>query len=521
MQLMKLSRKTIDYSLATLIILLAIVLIAFAIKGDRGFPIYYQSERDGSVGGPFESSGSNSRFALTEAIVEDGSLFFDDKKAKFAAPDLVFYNQKYFSIFTPGVSFLAVPFYMLGKLFNLQQLFSYSLNHFLLIINGFLIFKLSRKLNVPFWPSIVSGMVFVFATNALAYSLTFTQHMLSSFVILLSHYTATFKRIFLRNTLFSLLFGLGILADIPNVIMFIPAGLYILLKNFEILELKNKIRISLKTAILGLLLGVLPMLFVFGWYNSQVTGSPTLLGQFIGRSDYPPAQNIQNQTSPQKTDSGGLLNSDFKIWNSPFETRLMLQGFYLLLLSDERGWIYYSPVIFVGILGLLLHIKMENENTLSKILFSTGMIIFLIYSMFGDPWGGWGFGPRYLIPAGAVFSVGTGYAIGVFRRKLIFHFIFLIILLYSIWVSSIGALTSNAIPPKNEALNLGVPISYTYQFNLGLIGENRSSSLIYNTLFKDLVPVSNFVYSFVFLSFLVFIAAYLPIILPLINGRQK
>src|SRR3989344_3081698 len=106
-------------------ILFTILVLSLGVKGQSGNPIYFQTEKNKMVTGPFESSNSTSRYALVESIVENRSLTFTEEQAQFAAPDLVSSNGKLFSIFTPGVSFVGVPFYMLGKLFGTPQLFTY------------------------------------------------------------------------------------------------------------------------------------------------------------------------------------------------------------------------------------------------------------------------------------------------------------------------------------------------------------------------------------------------------------
>ena len=140
---------------------ITIFLLVLAVKGDRGNPIYFQSELDGRLGGPFESTGSNSRFVLTWAIVEQRTIFFDIGLARFAAPDLVKYHGKYFSAFLPGVSFLGVPFYWLGKLIGLPQLITYSLTMVLALINAALVAKIARKFGVDTLTSWLSGLIFL------------------------------------------------------------------------------------------------------------------------------------------------------------------------------------------------------------------------------------------------------------------------------------------------------------------------------------------------------------------------
>ena len=143
-------------------------ILALAVKGAAGNPVYFQTEKDTRVGGPFESSNNNSRYALTQAIVEKKTFFFDESLARFATPDIEEYNGKIFSIFTPGIAFLGIPFYLLGKLVGLPQLLTYSSTATLALVNFLLVILLARKLGGGFYSALLGGIVFLFGTNALA-----------------------------------------------------------------------------------------------------------------------------------------------------------------------------------------------------------------------------------------------------------------------------------------------------------------------------------------------------------------
>ena len=99
-----------------IISIVCIALVALVSKGNRGEPIAYQSSHDTRVGGPFESSNSTARYALTEAIVEDGVLYLDRDRAKFASPDVVETKDKFYSVFAPGISIIAIPFFLVVQL---------------------------------------------------------------------------------------------------------------------------------------------------------------------------------------------------------------------------------------------------------------------------------------------------------------------------------------------------------------------------------------------------------------------
>lgn len=456
-------------------------MLALTTKGQVGDPIYYQTQKDTRVGGPYEASNSNSRYALTEAIVENNTFEFTDAQARFSSPDLVYYNDKWFTIFMPGVSFIGVPFYIIGKMYGMPQLFTYAATAVFGLINMFLVVILARRLGASYIPSIISGFVFLFATNALAYAQSLTQHHFSTTIVLLALLNAVGDRTLIKNIVLGALLGIGILFDIPNAFIILPILVFVFFKSFIISENSTRFLFSLKLNSIGFLVGILPLLAVSGWYNFQLTDSYTKIGQIIGRTDYGKEQ--------QKTTQQNGDKYEIKL---PFDTRQQLSGSYILLLSDERSWLFYSPVILLGIIGIVYAYRDKERKTLAALCVGVVFITILIYTMFGDPWGGWSFGARYLIPAAGVLCAFVGIALQKFKKNIIFVTIFLALFIYSTWVSILGAVTTSSIPPKVEAVALVDPIPYTYKYNLQLIEDNKASSLLYNIYFSRYVTLQQY-----------------------------
>lgn len=457
------------------------LLILLATRGNFKDKLLYQDDLATNVGSPFESSNSNSRYALTQSLAENRSVFFDGKQAAFSAPDVVYYKGKYFTVFLPGVSFLGVPFYIVGKAFGIPQLLTYFLNMVLMLINGLMVYLLARSLKVSRWAAYSSVLIFIFATNVLAYSQTYTQHMLSTFLILSAALIAFNRPSFKLNLLIGFLFGYSFLVDVPNVLILIPIGLYWLSKHFDLSNEKLLRRINF--SFVAIIFGVLVCASIFGYYNYLATGSPVKFGQQIGRSDYPP-QTINPQEKP-------VVKSV-----SPYESKLalntrnILNGIYILLISDERGVFYYSPILLVTLVGLYLAAKNRVTKSKSILLFAVSLITLITYAMFSDPWGGWSFGARYMIPAIAVMSPLIAVALTVKRRNLLLLALVLALTLFSVRTGVLGAITTNAIPPKQEAERLITPIPYTTEYNLDLLDQGKVSSLPYNLwLNKFLSPL--------------------------------
>lgn len=472
------------------VILTSLVLCIFVIKGDKGNPIANQTERNNKFGGPFELSISAGRFALTESIVKYHSLFLTTDLARFSSPDVAEYKGRFISLFTPGISFLGVPFYVVGVPFGLPQFSSYFLNIVLALLNLLLIAKIASFFGIKYRTGLLGGVIFLFATNSLAYTSTFTQHHLTIFLLLLLLLLAFRKITILSGILIGILYGFGIIVDTPNMFLFFPILLFSFVKSMEIQKINEKIKISLKISAIAIAIGILPLLFIFGYYNYTTTGSFTKVAQFIGQTDkfksHLPASttNIVASTENVNDKQIGL--------KLPFKTRSELFGAYILLFSDERSWLYYSPVILLGFLGLMLAYRKSEERNKTLLIIAIILTNIVLYSMFGDPWGGWAFGSRYLLPSAALMCIFLTVAFARYRRNVLFLLIFIFLTAYSLRVSLLGALTTIAIPPKVEAIHLLNPVPYTSQYNLNLINANYTSSLIYHLFLEQFMKVKTF-----------------------------
>ncbi len=128
------------------------------------------------------------------------------------------------------------------------------------------------------------------------------------------------------------------------------------------------------------------------------------------------------------------------------------------------------------------------------VIISVVLVNILLYSMFGDPWGGWSFGPRYLIPSIALLCTGIGYALARFLRNPLVIILFITALIYSSAVNVLGSTTTNLVPPKVEALNLAVTIPYTYMYNVQLVQAEKAGVLLYNLFLRHIINVETYIY---------------------------
>ncbi len=241
------------------IFLLAAFGLFWIIRGDaEGQKLKYQNSYDTSVGSPFESSNSTSRYVLTEAIVDDHTFELSEDRARVASPDLVKYKNKYLSIFTPGVSLLGTPFYLLGKHFGIPQLLTYLLTSVVACLNVIVIAKLSRLLGADRITAVISGLVFLFATDALAYSQTYTQHHFTVLLLVTEIILSTAQQNVFTNFLSGSVYGYGVLVDIPNAFLLFPAFVRIAWNHIRVHTAPKVTKVQVKMIGLILLLGVIP-----------------------------------------------------------------------------------------------------------------------------------------------------------------------------------------------------------------------------------------------------------------------
>jgi hypothetical protein len=143
--------------------------------------------------------------------------------------------------------------------------------------------------------------------------------------------------------------------------------------------------------------------------------------------------------------------------------------------------------MFLSVVGV--YILYKKHGKAAALLISIVGVNILLYSMWGDPWGGWAFGSRYLIPSYSILSIFLSISLSGFRKRFGLLVLFLLFTYYSVAVNSLGALTTNKIPPKGEALALE-PISgrkeyYTYLRNWEHLHNSGVKSFAWQAYLKD------------------------------------
>jgi hypothetical protein len=263
-----------------------------------------------------------------------------------------------------------------------------------------------------------------------------------------------------------------------------PIGLVALGRVINVEKIKNSISINVKLlGVLTFITVVLPLLF-FAWFNKMSYGNPLQFSGTIKRVTVLDAQgsiqsadNLKNPTQKIEAESAEGKKSAINF----FKTRNMLNGLDIHLFSLDRGVFIFTPVMLFAIWGV--YFEHKRKNLYVPLLVSVAAVDLILYSMWGDPWGGWAWGSRYLIPAYAVLSILLAGVLTRFRKNIIFLSFFFVVLAYSVFVNTLGALTSNANPPQGEAIELaktsGLVQKYTYMRDFDYLRFGNSKSFVF------------------------------------------
>lgn len=508
------------------------LILFFSIRGLPGNPTPVElnqfSWRDN---GPFELSPERGRYALLYSLVENKSFSFTPELARFTVPDLAYSPQKgYVSLFAPAVSFMVIPGYLIGKSFGDAQFGAYAVIAFFALLNVLLIRAIALRLGAHSVAATIGGFAFLFASPSFAYAVNLYQHHISTFLILLSLYLLVRFNNILSLCLIWMLYALSVSVDYPNFFLMFPIAVAALGRAFIVKKDETRTHVFFSLGkFLTVVSVVIPLLFFF-WSNTVSYGNPLqLAGGLTAVSDVAPdgspifvdrataALKKTNADEPPPTKEAEPQRNVLNF----FQNRNLMNGFYIHFFSPDRGILVYAPIMFFAILGIYFALKKRQKTIL--VIFGVLGANILLYSMWGDPYGGWAFGSRYLIPAYALLSLFIALALTRFKKNSIFLLIFFIVLSYSIAVNTMGAITSSRNPPQIQILSLekdsGIKQEYTFLRNAQMLAAGQSKAFFFKTYMKNYVSAWNYYYILTVL--IVFTAALLLIFLRFTKTKSE
>lgn len=495
------------------LLIIGIVLYSLTIKG-----VYYNVQPSDfknkldQMSKPLELSPERGRFAHVIALVDEHTYALNQELGDAVYPDVGYYNGKFFSFFAPGISYMAMPFYMLGEHYNLSQVATYAMVSVFSILALMFMFKVGRDiLKLPLWASLASVIIFAFGSSAWAYAGTLYQHHLTAFFIISSFYGVwKYRQRKPLGWLWSLFvwinYALAISIDYPNAILMLPVMVYLLIVSISIWHENERLKLSIRPAILLTFVAFLIISGLHAYHNEYYLGNwKQLSGGLIGYKALK-EKKVLDSSDPNQAikDLQGQkeVSGFFKETNLPF-------SFYTLTVASDRGLFLYAPIFLLALVGI--YFALNNLDLEYGVLLSLVCLNIFLYSSWGDPWGGWAFGPRYLIPSMAILSLFIGLFLRNVKYKWSGRILVFLLFMYSSAIALLGTLTTNAVPPKVEGVYLH--IKYNFLYNWQVFKEGKSSSFIYNTYFSSKISLMEY-YLIIYLS-LLFIMLVILFIIPL------
>lgn len=479
------ARSFLKYTAILFVFLVSLGIFAAVLRGVPGNPTASEIRTNlEKRSQPFELSPERGRYAIIMALDENKSFALSAQLRDVVYPDVGYYEGRYYSFFAPGISLLAYPFYFVGKQFNIGQVASYSVISLFALLNMAIIYKICRHtFKLPYWAGLFGGIMFAFGSTSLSYANTMYQHHVTTFFILSSFY-AVWK--FAQKGRFSYLwavmvwcnYALAIFIDYPNAILMFPVMVYLLIETVSIIREKRKLYLTVRLGSIITMIAFLGITAVHGYYNYVNFDSPLRVsGSLIGYKaikDFHLLDSKKGKENLKKFEAMKQPVGFFKEENLP-------KGLFILLFDTDKGIFFFAPIFLIAVFDIVSLVRRIDRRY--GVLLATVALNLFLYASFDDPWGGYAFGPRYLIPTMGVLSILASEFLVIGKRKLLIRGMTFLLFLYSAFIALLGALTTNSIPPKVEAIPLHS--AYNFVLNYSILKRGISSSYLYNTFFNN------------------------------------
>ncbi len=366
-------------------------------------------------------TNDGSHFALIKSLCDRSSARLNDNIV-FAQHDSALYKEQYYSDRNPGTAFLVYGFLKFSEPFKdyfknilvdpavpLQAYSANLVSRCLLIppLCGSLIFiclvMIFSRLGLGHLSAVGLGLTLVLSTLILRYSTVLYSHMITAFLVSLAIFLlleSENKNRFYQLLLAAWVLSLAVLVEHPAVVLFIPLGIYCLLRYKLTLFWPSRLLLMIFAVVLPLL----PLLA----YNAMNFDGPFVIAHFY-QTAYPRLHKLETILDPYQ--------APFKLWELLFGGN----GFTSLFNS--------SPYLYLALASLLIFpLRMEKFNRVHFFLLASCLLGILPPALFSvDP----GYDQDYrqalfVLPFIAVFlALGVKHILLSFREPAFFaRFVF-------------------------------------------------------------------------------------------------
>jgi hypothetical protein len=353
----------------------------------------------------------NSRFNLTRAIVENGSVRIDEYVAN--TGDYAKLNGHYYTDKAPGLSLMAVPVYALTNLagpigldwlaqrLSASAAFTDTLNPdgqgtseervaaalalyiatlvcvalpaaVMLVLLAKIIERLAGCRTAALLATLAIGL----ATPVFSYAQAFYGHIpaaaciVGAFALLALSDDARLSTARLLGV--GALLGGAVVIEYPAALAGIPVALWAVQ------------RAGGRAALLGIA-GALPVLAILAAYDLTAFGTPLPIG-------------YEHSELWQEQHEVGFMSLTYP----------RLETIWGLSFSPFRGLFYLAPVLLLALPGIWLSLRSTTQRIPVLVATSSFALMFLFASASAMWWGGFAVGPRYLLPGLPLLAIPLG-----------------------------------------------------------------------------------------------------------------
>lgn len=386
----------------------------------------------------------NSRFDLVLAVVDQGTLRIDDYREN--TGDYAKFNGHYYSDKAPGTSFLGIPVHWVFKTVFAPMVtqtlipwlaanpaFAATLNpagsglladkvyffvalvfttFFTTVIPsaalGILFYRMLGQFSTNEARKLLATLAFALATPAFAYANLFYGHQIAAFCLfaafyLMFHWRAQPRALTL--VVVGFLFAFALITEYPTALIVAGVGIYTLV---QVRDWGKWFWIAL---------GGIPPLALAALYNYAIFGTPLPAG-------------YEHSELWQAEHSAGFFSiaapSIEAVWGVTF-------GAY-------RGLFFLSPFLLLSIPGFVFWWRAQKYRAEFAVTLWSVLVFFLFNGSSVMWWGGFGIGPRYLVPMLPFLALPIIFALDAVRTRW-FTFVAGALAVWSfvlVWIETLG-----------------------------------------------------------------------------------